>query len=156
MLHVRHRVGMRGRPPLRALRRSNVRYWYGCTSARVRLGHIVPLFSHRVGIYGRPPMCVLRRPASLRACAFVVSIVGGPALFPQTLGAISSSILLQVYDNSKMRNFWGGRLSVPFSAVLRFFGAGAVSYDGSAITGEHPLGNVTTFESFRWTAAAPR
>jgi probable HAF family extracellular repeat protein len=34
-----------------------------------------------------------------------------------------------------------------------FFGAGAVSYDGSAIAGEHPLGNTTTFEAFRWTAA---
>jgi probable HAF family extracellular repeat protein len=34
-----------------------------------------------------------------------------------------------------------------------FFGAGAVSYDGSVVTGEHPLGNATTFEAFRWTAA---
>ena len=32
-----------------------------------------------------------------------------------------------------------------------FFGAGAVSYDGSVIAGEHALPN--TFEAFRWTAA---
>ena len=34
-----------------------------------------------------------------------------------------------------------------------FFGAGAVSNDGSAIAGEHPIGNSTRFEAFRWTAA---
>jgi probable HAF family extracellular repeat protein len=32
-----------------------------------------------------------------------------------------------------------------------FFGAGAVSYDGSVIVGEHPLPN--QFAAFRWTAA---
>ncbi len=34
-----------------------------------------------------------------------------------------------------------------------FFGAAAVSFDGSAVTGEHPIGNASTFEAFRWTAA---
>jgi probable HAF family extracellular repeat protein len=34
-----------------------------------------------------------------------------------------------------------------------FFGSGAISYDGAAITGEHPIGNANRFEAFRWTAA---
>ena len=34
-----------------------------------------------------------------------------------------------------------------------FFGAGAISFNGGAVTGEHPIGNATTFEAFRWTAA---
>src|SRR5580698_3986540 len=34
-----------------------------------------------------------------------------------------------------------------------FFGSGAISYDASAIAGEHPLGNASRFEAFRWTAA---
>ena len=34
-----------------------------------------------------------------------------------------------------------------------FFGSGAISYDASAIPGEHPLGNASRFEAFRWTAA---
>ncbi len=33
-----------------------------------------------------------------------------------------------------------------------FFGAGAISYNGSAVCGEHPTGNSSTFEAFRWTA----
>ena len=34
-----------------------------------------------------------------------------------------------------------------------FFGAGAISYDGSAVAGEHPIGNADRFEAFRWTEA---
>lgn len=34
-----------------------------------------------------------------------------------------------------------------------FYGAGAISYHGSAVAGEHPIGNATTHEAFRWTAA---
>jgi hypothetical protein len=35
--------------------------------------------------------------------------------------------------------------------VRSFFGAGAVSYDGSVIVGEHPLPN--RYAAFQWTAA---
>lgn len=77
------------------------------------------------------------------------TVMGYGWVCPNGQTKCTSTDMLQAYRWTPA----GGYAILGTASNSSFFGAGAISFNGGVIVGEHPIGNATSFEAFRWTAA---